>query len=45
MAPEILENKPYTHKADIYSFGVSIFDFTNNALDRALGDYLQRAAL
>ena len=24
MAPETLENKPYAHKADIYSYGVSI---------------------
>lgn len=23
MAPEILENKVYTHKADVYSYGVS----------------------
>jgi serine/threonine protein kinase len=23
MAPEILENKSYTHKADVYSYGVS----------------------
>jgi len=22
MAPETLENKPYTHKADVYSFAV-----------------------
>jgi serine/threonine protein kinase len=33
MAPETLENKPYTHKADVYSYGVIIlfifdkFDF------------------
>jgi serine/threonine protein kinase len=25
MAPEILENKAYTHKADVYSYGVSPF--------------------
>jgi serine/threonine protein kinase len=25
MAPEILENKAYTHKADVYSYGVIIF--------------------
>ncbi len=24
MAPETLENKPYAHKADVYSYGVSI---------------------
>lgn len=24
MAPEVLENKNYTHKADVYSYGVSI---------------------
>lgn len=23
MAPETLENRPYTHKADVYSYGVS----------------------
>ena len=23
MAPETLESKPYTHKADVYSYGVS----------------------
>jgi len=26
MAPEILENKAYTHKADVYSYGVSILN-------------------
>ena len=30
MAPEILENKSYTHKADVYSYGVSIFSFKSN---------------
>jgi serine/threonine protein kinase len=29
MAPEILENKQYTHKADIYSYGVTIIFFSN----------------
>lgn len=28
MAPETLENKPYTHKADVYSYGVSYTYFS-----------------
>ncbi|CDW80632.1 protein kinase domain containing protein [Stylonychia lemnae] len=26
MAPETLENKPYTHKADVYSFGIVLWE-------------------
>jgi len=26
MAPEILENKPYTHKADVYSYGIVLWE-------------------
>lgn len=27
MAPEIFESKPYSNKADVYSFGVILFIF------------------
>ena len=26
MAPEILENKSYTHKADVYSYGIVLWE-------------------
>lgn len=26
MAPEILENKAYTHKADVYSYGIVLWE-------------------
>lgn len=26
MAPETLENKPYTHKADVYSYGIVLWE-------------------
>lgn len=38
MAPETLENKPYTHKADVYSYGVN--HSFNNILDCLVGDYM-----
>jgi hypothetical protein len=41
MAPEILENKAYTHKADVYSYGVSNFKVLKH-IDCSLGDHLQR---
>ena len=44
MAPETLENKPYAHKADVYSYGVSK-QLIHSSKDRALGDYLQRATV
>lgn len=26
MAPEVLNNKSYTHKADVYSFGIVMYE-------------------
>lgn len=26
MAPEVLNNKPYTHKADVYSFAICLYE-------------------
>jgi len=26
MAPEVLNNKPYTYKADVYSFGIVMYE-------------------
>ena len=26
MAPEVLNNKPYTHKADVYSFAIVLYE-------------------
>ena len=32
MAPEVLDKKDYNHKADIWSFGVSIFELLTGKL-------------
>lgn len=37
MAPEVLEHKPYNHKADVYSFGITIWEvFTGEVPYRGL---------
>ena len=44
MAPETLENKAYTHKADVYSYGVIIISL-NLSIDCSVGDNLQRTTI
>lgn len=50
MAPEIFENKPYSLKADVYSFGANnliillIYVFNYN-LDCSLGNLFKRNSL
>jgi serine/threonine protein kinase len=38
MAPEVLESKQYDHKADVYSFSVSLFFLRTPDCD--VGDYV-----
>ena len=44
MAPETLENKAYTHKADVYSYGVIIISL-NLSIDCSVGNNLQRTTI
>ena len=47
MAPEIFENKPYSLKADVYSFGVKKNNFLNILviLDCFMGNMFKRDPL
>ncbi len=39
MAPEVIENKQYTIKADIFSFGVTKLKYLKLFLDYNLGNF------
>ncbi|XVE87494.1 hypothetical protein DITRI_Ditri18aG0122200 [Diplodiscus trichospermus] len=43
MAPEVIEHKPYDHKADIFSFGIALWELLTGELPYALLTPLQAA--
>ncbi|KAK5784553.1 serine/threonine-protein kinase STY8-like isoform X2 [Gossypium arboreum] len=43
MAPEVIEHKPYDHKADVFSFGISLWEILTGELPYGLLTPLQAA--
>ncbi|MBA0832339.1 hypothetical protein Goarm_016738, partial [Gossypium armourianum] len=43
MAPEVIEHKPYDHKADVFSFGISLWELLTGELPYGLLTPLQAA--
>ncbi|XWS42198.1 hypothetical protein CRYUN_Cryun17cG0147600 [Craigia yunnanensis] len=43
MAPEVIEHKPYDHKADVFSFGIALWELLTGELPYALLTPLQAA--
>ncbi|OMO83444.1 hypothetical protein COLO4_22506 [Corchorus olitorius] len=43
MAPEVIEHKPYDHKADIFSFGIALWELLSGELPYAFLTPLQAA--
>ncbi|KAF5753084.1 serine/threonine-protein kinase EDR1-like [Tripterygium wilfordii] len=43
MAPEVIEHKPYDHKADVFSFGIALWELLTGELPHAFLTPLQAA--